>query len=596
MNPGDLWGPYRILHYIGSGAMGEVYFARVESDGREVAVKRVRRSPGPEGAEKLDAERSGAALEKQLSAIDPRVTKVFGYGEIAGDLFIEMEYVDGQDLSTLIDAGPIPPGRAAVIALELCEMLENLRAYETGVIHGDLKPKNIRIDSHDRIRVMDFGVAKALSRTRDHTASLFGSVAYCSPERLDTGSMDANSDLWSVGVMLYQMLAGRLPFEGDRHEVLERRIRSPLPPDPLPTCPAPLSNIVFKMLSRDLAGRYPSASAMHEDLGRFLAGKPVSAPSPDLTVRTIQEKDDDDGTRRTVPPLPPARPLQIALKRLAWTGFAAVLAVFLLAWWLIRPQYLVWADTHQLKRDIETEHLSADTAWDRYTEIMKRDHLPMMTWGIGAPLKSTLVEAGDGPILDFRNNDFVTAREGAWKRSVAYFSHALEVDPSDKTIKGKLRLCEGHLERITAAGPSKIQMLNDAARKFREAADLLKKAPDPYLGLARLYCFNFGDLEQAQQALDQAAKYGHPETRRELATMADGYMRRAAQTARDAQKFAGMPDNERDYLNRARTDYERARDLYQKIGSYGNAADNLIGSIRGVEWVNNKLAEDGLKQ
>ncbi|MCU1260870.1 MAG: serine/threonine protein kinase, partial [Bryobacterales bacterium] len=365
MNPGDLWGPYRILHYLGSGAMGEVYFARNERERRDVAVKRVRRNPGAEGEEKIAAERLGAELEKRLSSVDRRVTKVHWYGALENDLAIEMEYIDGEDLSTALEKGPLPPGRAAVTALELCEMLENLRAFETeidgrhlsGVIHGDLKPKNVRIDSRGQIRVMDFGVAKALSRTRDYTAGLFGSIAYCSPERLDSGSMDSNSDLWSVGVMLYQMVAGRLPFEGETPERLERRIRSEEPPDPLPaSCPAPLSKVIFKMLARDLEQRFPTAVAAHADLQRFLKGEAVQAEAVQATRRTIPL---DDATRRTVKPKP-ARPVVSALGKLAAAGFAALLAVGVLAYMLIRPQYEVWADTQQLKRDIETEHVDAN--------------------------------------------------------------------------------------------------------------------------------------------------------------------------------------------------------------------------------------------
>ncbi len=603
MNPGDVWGPFRILHYLGSGAMGAVYFARNEREGRDVALKRVRRDPGSEGEEKLAAERLGAELEKQLSAIDRRVTKVYGYGDIGGDLAIEMEYIDGEDLSTLLTQGPLPAGRAAVIALELCEMLENLRSFETnidgrqlsGVIHGDLKPKNIRIDSQSRIRVMDFGVAKALSRTRDFTASLFGSIAYCSPERLDTGSMDPHSDLWSVGVMLYQMLSGRLPFEGETPELLERRIRSQQPPNSLPTtCPAPLANIVFRMLSRQLGDRYPTAMAAHADLQRFLSGQPVEAKAPqpfDATRRTVLS---EDATRRTARPATPARSaprVPGVLTRLVASAVAVLLAVGVFLWMLIQPQYKVWADTRQLKHDIETEHIDADAAWRRYEQIVQRKHLGVTTWGIGGPLKSRLMAAGEAPIVDFRENDFPTARESNWRRSVNYFSRALELAPGDKTVQGDLRLAEGHLKRITAAGQNRQQMLNDAAEKFREAAALLKKSPDPYIGLARLYSYNLGDCDRAEDALQKAVKYGHAETRREIATLADAYLRRGAQTVRDSQKLQGMPENERDYLRRARRDFEHAQDLYSRLGSFANAPVNLIGSVRGISQVDNRLEE-----
>lgn len=588
MNPGDKWGGFRIVRYLGSGAMGEVFLAYNELANREVAVKRVRRPPGPEGDEKILAERTGAELERRMSGVDPRVTKVYWYGEITGDLAVEMEYVEGRDLSEILAQGPLPPGRAAVVAVELCEMLENLRS--AGVVHGDLKPKNIRIDTAERIRVMDFGVAKALAQSREYTAALFGSVAYCSPERLESGDMDASSDLWSVGVMLYQMLSGRLPFEGETPERLERRIRSGQPPAPLlDSVPAGLRSICGRMLAHSLSERYPAPLSAHHDLRQFLNGQPVPIYTiSDATVRTVR---DPDSTVRTAPPVRfvKSQSLLPSLPKLAIAGLAALLAICLLIWILVRPQYKAWADSRELKHEIETEHVSADAAWTRYQEIVNRKKLGMTTWGIGSPLKAELVAAGDVPILDFRNNDFPTAREGTWRRSVTYFSRALDLDPGDKTVKGKLRLCEAHLLRITAAG--KQAVLNESAAKFREAADLLHKSPDPWIGLARLYSYNLGDCERAQEALDQAAKYKHPETRREMATMADAYARRALQTVRDASKFDTLPDTETDTLRRARADYEHARTLYAQLGSFSNAPNGLIAAVRGTELVDNRMKD-----
>ena len=586
MNPGDKWGGFRIIRYLGSGSMGEVFLAHNEFGNRDVAVKRVRRAPGTEGEEKINAERTGAELERRLSSVDPRVTKVYWYGEISGDLAVEMEYVEGRDLSAILNEGALPPGRAAVIALELCEMLENLRV--AGVIHGDLKPKNVRIDTAERIRVMDFGVAKALAQSRDYTQALFGSIAYCSPERLESGSMDGASDLWAVGVMLYQMLSGRLPFEGETPERLERRIRSGEPPPPLPSeIPAPLRSISSRLLAAYLGARYVSPMAAHADLKMFLNGQPV----PEYADATQRTAVDSDRTVRTARPVEaaPSSSLWPSLRKIAAVALAALFAVGILIWMLVRPQYVAWADTRELKHEIETEHVTADAAWTRYQDIVNRKKLGFVTWGIGSPLKTKLVAAGDVPILDFRNNDYPTAREGTWRRSVTYFSRALELDPGDKNVKGKLRLCEAHVDRITANNRQAV--LNETAAKFREAVELMHKSPDPWIGLARLYAYHLGDCERAQDALDQAAKLGHAETRREMSTMADAYSRRAQQTIRDSAKFLNMAQAETETLRRAHADYDHARALYAQLGSFSNSSNALINVIHASEQIDNRLRE-----
>jgi eukaryotic-like serine/threonine-protein kinase len=592
MNSGEIWGKWVIRRYLGGGGMGDVFLALNLETSREVAVKRVRRSPGTEGEEKIAAERMGAELEQRLGEIDARVTKVFWFGDVEGDLAIEMEYIDGEDLAARLERGPLDAGRAAVIAAELCEMLRNLRGL--GVIHGDLKPKNVRIKagdgSRDEIKVMDFGVAKALSESRDFTASLFGSIAYCSPERLDKGSMDLNSDLWSVGVMLYQMVSGRLPFEGSTPEKLERRIRGTEPPPPLPDeCPDGLRRIVAKMLDRKLEDRYATETEARDDVERFLRGAAVVAPATvdlNATMRTVAPVD-LNATIRTDRPFIVARrgPIQVPWKQIAIAG--AVLVMFGI--WLVGPQYLVWAATRELKHEIEAEKVDAGEAWTKYQQIVARSHLGLMTWGIGGPLKAKLVAAGDRPIIDFRNNDYLSAREPQWRQSVQSFTRALEVDPSDPVVKAKLRLCEAHVERITASGAARQTMLNEAAMKFEEAADLWKKSPDPYLGLERLYAY--ADPDKAQAAADKAKGLGHEENKREMTQRADGYLLRAQQTVKDAHKIRGLDLTERNYLFHARQDFERARDLYSRVGSFANAQDRLMDSVRGLDQLHSRLKE-----
>src|SRR5215467_5668297 len=166
--------------------------------------------------------------------MDPHVVRVFDAGDADGYFYVAMEYIDGQDLHELMRGGKLVPSFAVEVAIAVARTLESAHGLKVniggkdyhGLVHGDIKPKNIRIDSHGEVRVLDFGIAKALSLSRRLTRNEFGSVPYASPERLETGEVDFGSDLWSLAVMLYEMLAGVQPFTAPGTEQLERRIRS----------------------------------------------------------------------------------------------------------------------------------------------------------------------------------------------------------------------------------------------------------------------------------------------------------------------------------------------------------------------------------
>jgi tetratricopeptide (TPR) repeat protein len=569
--------------------------------------------------------------------VDARVTPVNRYGEINGDLFIEMAYIEGEDLSTIVARGPTNPGLAAMVARELCEMLENLGTFTTtigdkqfvGVIHGDLKPRNIRLNSQNHVKVLDFGIAKALSQTRRYTMNVFASTAYCSPERLETQNMDAQSDLWSVGVLLYQMLAGRLPFDEPTKERLERRIRSGDPPPPLPAMvPAPLARIAMRMLAPDPARRYQSAREVRDDIVRWQRGEPIAEPPPydaDATVRTtapladadatVRTAADGDGTARTVdalPPIPPPRPavavgestgrspagIAVIRRRrgqrlVSCMAIIAVVCVVLLGYMAF--QYHVWTNAQQLKSDLQAERVSnLDDAWTRYQDISKHASLPGTLWGARSALKKQLIAAADSTIAEYRNEDAPAVYIGQWQQARNVLSRALELDPDDNGVKGRLRLCEGHIDRITAGGlhgVARQKRLGEAVQRFEEAAALMKKSPDPYLGLARIYSYDLNDMDKAEEALRKADDYGHPEGRRERAQLADGYRRLGDRVWRESRGFTQSPDQERTYLEEARRDYVKAEDLYQQAGLYGDSARNQLQAIQGQQRVEQRLSQ-----
>ncbi len=611
MNAGDRYRQYQIIRLIGRGAMGEVYLAHDAEARRDIALKIVYQGPEAEDREILDAERLGAELQKRLSGVDGRVVRVNKYGELAGDLFIDMEFVEGEDLSVVLARGPVNPGFAVHVAREICGMLENLGTFSTqvgerqfvGVIHGDLKPRNIRINKQNQVKVLDFGIAKALTHTRKYTTNVFGSTAYCSPERLETQNMDSHSDLWSLGVLLYQMIANKLPFEEATKERLERRIRSFQPANPLPaSCPEPLRRIVLKMLARDPQRRYQSAREVNEDLARFQSGQQVMAeairPAPvfdsNATVRTTQttfETRLEDPARRTMrslgPPVKSNRSHRV-LGCLAMFGIACLI-VFV----FVSVQLNFWDDADKLKTDLETEHVTnLDDAWTRYKILEKRMHLGVFLWGAQRALRKHLVAAADETIGEYRNSDAPTVNEPQWIQARNNVTRALELEPGDNGIEGRLRLCEAHINRIEASslrGTARQKRLNTAVNKFDEAGELLKHSPDPYLGLASLYIYDLNDLDKAEDALRKAAHYGHPVGKRETAQLADGYRRRGDQNWRQSRGFVQSAYRERDYLDRAKEDYIHAEHLYREAGLFGDAARNQFQAIQAEQRVEQRL-------
>jgi serine/threonine protein kinase len=432
VHQGERFGRYEIARLIGRGAMGEVYLAKDMEERRDVALKLVYKGPDAEDQDILNAERLGAELQKRLSGADSRVVVVRRYGEINGDLFIEMEYIEGEDLSGLLSRGPLNPSFAAYVAFELCGMLENLSTFATtigdrkflGVVHGDLKPRNIRLNLKNHVKVLDFGIAKALSNTGKYTMNLFASAAYCSPERLESQNMDSQSDLWSVGVLLYQMIAGRLPFEEPTREQLERRIRSSTPPAALPiACPEGLRRIVFKMLARDLSQRYANATEVKEDLARLQRGEtvlaravPVQAFDSDATTRTAgspsvgravptAQSSDNDKTIRTIPPPPaqakPRQSLVASSNRIAMGCLGVLGVICLIAVGFAFMQYSFWEDADKLKTDIEAERVTkVNDLWARYQALEKRQHLPGLFHGARGALKRRLMADADSVIND----------------------------------------------------------------------------------------------------------------------------------------------------------------------------------------------------
>lgn len=270
--------------------MTDVYLAQDIVENRRVALKLV--PTGGDAANRLivEAERRGAAIQKELQALDSRMVKVYDSGEVDGYFFVAMEYVEGRTLAEVLRSErTIDPVRAAAIALELCEQLGKFHSAAAAVVHGDVKPSNIHLGHHDTVRLLDFGIAKTLRRNGDATGHEFGSPGYCSPERLERSQVDHQSDLWAVGATLYEMLSGAPPYQAENTRKLEAVIRSKRPPRALPhSAPRGLRMVVAKALASDVAQRYGSARAFEADLQAFLERRQTAAERERRGNHTIE--------------------------------------------------------------------------------------------------------------------------------------------------------------------------------------------------------------------------------------------------------------------------------------------------------------------
>jgi tRNA A-37 threonylcarbamoyl transferase component Bud32/tetratricopeptide (TPR) repeat protein len=597
-------GRYDVIRKLARGGMADVYLGQDEN-GRKVALKVIEKAPDQDTIDSIEAERRGTALQEHLAGIDSRVVQVFETGDTDDYFFVAMEYIEGEDLAETILRGPIQPAHACEIVIGVCETLQH--AHEMRIVHGDIKPRNIRIDTEGKVRVLDFGIAKSLSLSRKLTRNEFGSVPYASPERLDSGDVDFMSDLWSVAVVLYEMVTGLQPYQAVSTERLESMVRSRIPPPPAPEpCPETLRRILIKAMSPDPSRRYQSAAEFAAELLAFGYGGKVLATGEEdqeATRRTVRPEQAGDGTRRTVPappppPPPPAphiikptRPRNPASKAVS-RGFrllGMVLAVYVGYW--CSTTYLMWQRGQRLEEAIKSEALSdPEQIWKEWTELSGSRSSSLFLYGPRHAVKHKLTALADNVIATYRDNDTQQIRDGDWKRAHAWLAKALIADPGDDSIRGKLRLTEGHIARIDGTAHKNQTLLVEAAARFNEAQQLIPKSPDPQLGLARLYVYGLKDIDKADAALQQAEKRGHPMGNREKTQLADGYRQRADWLWRDSKNVRGLPQ-EKDQVQKVADDYRRALQLYQKVTPYGNASAMIARVESSLEAVQFRLQE-----
>jgi len=564
MDP-KIFGRYQIIRKLAGGGMGRVYLAYDPVLNRQVGLKLIDAGGDPDSIDVIAAERRGAILQDQLAKRENggRVAQIFDVGEREGYFFIAMEYIEGEDLSELIARGPLDPQRSVDISLDILDVLVKAHNFQTsiegklhrGIIHGDIKPRNIRITPMGQVKVLDFGIAKAVSMTRSITFNQFGSIPYSSPERLQTGDMDARSDVWSVAIVLFEMLTGAAYFEALASSKLEWMIRNYQALQPsVATLPAGLREIVSRALDPVLDRRFTSAATFQTALHEWKTyGKaaPVSTQDPDATRRT-----------RVADPHPTAPPPVRALPRPgAIPAFriavAIAVALFLGTVFTVVYEIRMFSNAEALRREIDNGSVSLDNAKSAYDAMVKRSIFAFPLHWARTSLRDRYAADADIVLASYRDaTDGASVSPAQWSRAQADLNSALSVAPDDKTVRGKSKLVNGFIKLNS-------RHRKDARADFEEARAMLPHSPDPHLGLA-LCAIQDADLDKAVNELNEAKRNGFQPGRREQKQLADAYRSRGERllaSGRRAHDLSVMQD----FYKRAESDLSNAEKLYNSV-------------------------------
>jgi beta-lactam-binding protein with PASTA domain/predicted Ser/Thr protein kinase len=283
-------GRYRIVRKLGSGGMADVYLAEDEELGRRIAIKILndRHANDESFVERFRREAKNAA-----GLSHPNIVSIYDRGEAEGTYYIAMEYLDGRSLKELVVArGPLPIGDAIDATRQVLAALRF--AHRNGVVHRDIKPHNVLADADGRLKVTDFGIARAGVSQMTEAGSIIGTAQYLSPEQARGAAVDQRSDLYSVGVVLYEMLTGKTPFTGETPvEIAMKHLSDPPRPPSLerPDISPDLDMVVLRALAKSPDDRFQTAEEMDTELERVSRGLGVTAATADAATMVLSGAD-----------------------------------------------------------------------------------------------------------------------------------------------------------------------------------------------------------------------------------------------------------------------------------------------------------------
>ena len=556
---------------VGQGQFGIVYSAWSKTLGRKVAVKEVLLS---KGEEMIEAEMNGTRKQRIFAASHKGfVPEVFEDGKTDRAYFIAMELVEGGPLEKLIGDSALDYRRSAEIAAVVADFLQ--KAHAINVFHSDLKPKNILVRPDWGVRIIDFGITTETKPGKTSATNQFRSQNWASPERLRTGRVDRQSELWSLAVILFEMVSGRHPYAHlSSAAELEDAVREGRPMGALPAdCPEDLRAVIAKALSRQPELRYASPADFLADLQCFLNGRPTvagdelrrageatlpvpgakAAPPPSSTgFERTGSGSEGAGSTREPSPEEPVGPVAPERRKRSFGRVVLRLATVAIFLALVLSEGAAWIRAQRLYRRIPTVECgdvngvrSEIEQTHRWTPIAFA-----LSWRVFPAIKARMVELADRVIKDYRN-DLPAVTELSWRRAGSCIALAADVAPDDVRVESRRKTIAGHIRRITAKDTGDQQ---EAIRDFREAAGLDPATFDPYLGLARIHTYQIKDLNALEEDIHNAERLGFVTGKRERAQLGEGFRFRADSYRLAARKLTGA--EQRRQLELALSDYK----------------------------------------